>query len=1350
MFRELRSDGTTVVTSQELNKYGPEPLNVLCGENNENIIHEKENKNSNINVISNENLNLKNMKRKFSSDRFNKVIAKYYNPEDVKDSETIVNTALNKFGDDDVDKLMNLLNKDTVKEGAQLNKFFKHFKTADEETNKDRNSNFSEKSLIFSTNDASMIDVHSSTGICREEPTIQEYWKQFQTSSDSFPLEKSNIFDDKVPNSDVNSIHETTVMSISDESDQNGVSNNFVSNAKGLLDQFKDSVNEDSFDINFSDEIEIDANDKVNATLQNEFSILNSQECKDISKAIPFKCDVDMDISQDNFTATSLFGDIVKELKNDSHVKMDDISLLNSPKINTNIGKPFSSTLLIDQNTDQMDISMTNEITLDSQKENDFVKKAENVCEITNNSQKENYSGIEFSIFNSKKSVENNLKPFSSTMLNDGNLERIEISLLKTIDFTQEKIYNENQIVDQPVLNQKENSCNLNEESLLKTAIYSVEENNSNIDENKQSELDFTITNSEKNNKNVKPFSSTMLNEVNNNQMDISLSNTINFTDCITINSEKSNRIEIPASLKNVDGSQNKNNFIQKESLLKSTLNLTNAIEESISDINENNPEGIEFSVFNTPKNEDKIGKPLSSTMLKDDNLNQLDISLSKTINITKDITISTQEVSQHANESILLKIEGSQKENQVLKEESMLKSTMNLTDMVKESVSEIQHKNNVEIEFSIMNTQKKVDNIGKPFSSTMLNDENLDQMDISLSKTINFTKDITIGAYEVNQNPDLISKSTMNLTNVIEENVSEVKHKNNDEIGFSTIDSQKKEEKIGKPFSSTMLNDENLYQMDISLSKTINFTKDITIGAHEVNQHANASNLENSQKENLDLISKSAMNLTNVIEENVSEIKNKNKDEIVFSTSNSQKMEEKIGKPFSSTMLNDEHLDQMDISLSKTINFTKDITIGTQEVSQHANESILGNCQKENSERIVDASVLKSTMNLTNVIDDNVSEIIRKNHDAMEFSVLNTQQNIYNEVNPISANTLKNEDTNLKCFQSIEDASSVSEMTNMGHSYISDVDQNSVKVEVFEITNHCVDNENLSHTEYIPTRPFLGKSASSIIDEEMKLAENTSVSIEKSSEVEHAFEQINNPVEASVLESTHNVEHSVEQPIEKPSLKRQLSNISDIKSKKANQTLKETKKVIDGFTVASINSELANLQTAPVRNNYNLISLPQIGSIHPSHNTMRIDRTKRNSTFNVTISQPKQIELDFNTSNEKILNVGGHNRPTTSINFVRRSLGLSFKEKLIQKCKELDSQRDLVDGKKTEPSQTNSIKLNESSLKEAELKSNILTESVTVIRVPAEEKAKQNQCPIKNASIIESGLYKLQINVLI
>lgn len=285
-----------MVTSQELNKYGP--VQLPSNENAGLANSEKENQFNNINV--------KKVKGKFGNDRFNKVIAKYYNPEDVKDSETVVNTAYNKFGTEiesstkNVGELLTLLN-DNVVEGADLTKYFKHFKTSE---NNDAATSNCKIELDIIPN----IDVYNSTAVhpASDQSPIHDFWKKSNLSAISgFSI---NFEDDDEIADCPESVHETTMMDISDENEADKAN--------------PEPVDDLSFDIDLSDE---PAKTEVNI---NKKPIVKNVEPANFSNKIqPNNSEVaetELDLST-NITLPQIIEDhLPKPGKEDSENRLND------------------------------------------------------------------------------------------------------------------------------------------------------------------------------------------------------------------------------------------------------------------------------------------------------------------------------------------------------------------------------------------------------------------------------------------------------------------------------------------------------------------------------------------------------------------------------------------------------------------------------------------------------------------------------------------------------------------------------------------------------------------------------------------------------------------------------------------------------------------------------------------------------------------------------------------------------------------------------------------------------------------------------------------------------------------
>ncbi|OTF81273.1 hypothetical protein BLA29_003442 [Euroglyphus maynei] len=145
-YKEVLSDGTAVLTSQELNKYGPIDPNTkvvpIPVNNNEQKNDENRDTNQPLNQNSpriecqNVDENVQKIKNKFGEKHLPQVLSKYYNPHnDRKDFATVINTALNKYGveidttnpDNNVARLFSLFKRDHPTHEENFTAFLNHF-----------------------------------------------------------------------------------------------------------------------------------------------------------------------------------------------------------------------------------------------------------------------------------------------------------------------------------------------------------------------------------------------------------------------------------------------------------------------------------------------------------------------------------------------------------------------------------------------------------------------------------------------------------------------------------------------------------------------------------------------------------------------------------------------------------------------------------------------------------------------------------------------------------------------------------------------------------------------------------------------------------------------------------------------------------------------------------------------------------------------------------------------------------------------------------------------------------------------------------------------------------------------
>nr|XP_027195296.1 uncharacterized protein PFB0145c-like isoform X2 [Dermatophagoides pteronyssinus] len=144
-YKEVLLDGTSVLTSQELNKYGPiNPNAIVISATNEQKNDDKNENNSNNNspkIINCYDENIQKIKNKFEPKHLPQVLSKYYNPKnDRKDYTTVINTALNKYGVEidtanpinNAAKLYELFKRDHPSHEQNFEKFLKHLNLDDE------------------------------------------------------------------------------------------------------------------------------------------------------------------------------------------------------------------------------------------------------------------------------------------------------------------------------------------------------------------------------------------------------------------------------------------------------------------------------------------------------------------------------------------------------------------------------------------------------------------------------------------------------------------------------------------------------------------------------------------------------------------------------------------------------------------------------------------------------------------------------------------------------------------------------------------------------------------------------------------------------------------------------------------------------------------------------------------------------------------------------------------------------------------------------------------------------------------------------------------------------------------
>ena len=133
-------DGTSVLTSQELNKYGPiNPNAIGIPVTNKQKNDDKNENNSNNNspkMINCNDENIQKIKNKFEPKHLPQVLSKYYNPKnDRKDYTTVINTALNKYGVEidtanpinNAAKLYEIFKRDYPSQEQNFETFLKHF-----------------------------------------------------------------------------------------------------------------------------------------------------------------------------------------------------------------------------------------------------------------------------------------------------------------------------------------------------------------------------------------------------------------------------------------------------------------------------------------------------------------------------------------------------------------------------------------------------------------------------------------------------------------------------------------------------------------------------------------------------------------------------------------------------------------------------------------------------------------------------------------------------------------------------------------------------------------------------------------------------------------------------------------------------------------------------------------------------------------------------------------------------------------------------------------------------------------------------------------------------------------------
>ncbi|KAH9418629.1 hypothetical protein DERP_003954 [Dermatophagoides pteronyssinus] len=144
-YKEVLLDGTSVLTSQELNKYGPiNPNAIVIPATNEQKNDDKNENNSNNNspkMINCNDENIQKIKNKFEPKHLPQVLSKYYNPKnDRKDYATVINTALNKYGVEidtanpinNAAKLYEIFKRDYPSQEQNFETFLKHFNLDDE------------------------------------------------------------------------------------------------------------------------------------------------------------------------------------------------------------------------------------------------------------------------------------------------------------------------------------------------------------------------------------------------------------------------------------------------------------------------------------------------------------------------------------------------------------------------------------------------------------------------------------------------------------------------------------------------------------------------------------------------------------------------------------------------------------------------------------------------------------------------------------------------------------------------------------------------------------------------------------------------------------------------------------------------------------------------------------------------------------------------------------------------------------------------------------------------------------------------------------------------------------------
>ncbi|XP_075590439.1 uncharacterized protein LOC124498036 isoform X2 [Dermatophagoides farinae] len=142
-YKEVLLDGTSVLTSQELNKCpinlnaNTDPIPVMSEQkncNDENVQNSNEKKCELNDIVVDENI--QKIKDRFGQNHLPRILSRYYNPKNnSKDCTTVINTALNKYGVEidlanpfnNLSNLFNLFKREHPSQEENFTAFLKHF-----------------------------------------------------------------------------------------------------------------------------------------------------------------------------------------------------------------------------------------------------------------------------------------------------------------------------------------------------------------------------------------------------------------------------------------------------------------------------------------------------------------------------------------------------------------------------------------------------------------------------------------------------------------------------------------------------------------------------------------------------------------------------------------------------------------------------------------------------------------------------------------------------------------------------------------------------------------------------------------------------------------------------------------------------------------------------------------------------------------------------------------------------------------------------------------------------------------------------------------------------------------------